>query len=78
LKSVVHFVGDVHQHCMNDDDEDKGGNERHVIFDGRGPIFTGAGTPAFWTTSTATPRRSQRSWRAGSRRKTRQSEPRGR
>jgi hypothetical protein len=35
LKFVVHFVGDVHQplHCSNDDD--RGGNDIHVNFNGR-------------------------------------------
>ena len=34
LKFVIHFVADLHQplHCK--DDGDKGGNARHVIFDG--------------------------------------------
>ena len=34
LKFVIHFVADLHQplHCA--DDGDKGGNARHVIFDG--------------------------------------------
>jgi hypothetical protein len=34
LKFVVHFVGDLHQPLHNEDDHDKGGNARHVIFDG--------------------------------------------
>lgn len=35
LKFVVHFVGDLHQPLHDEDDADKGGNARHVIFDGR-------------------------------------------
>lgn len=35
LKFVVHFVGDLHQPLHDEDDGDKGGNARHVIFDGR-------------------------------------------
>lgn len=35
LKFVVHFVGDLHQPLHDEDDGDKGGNTRHVIFDGR-------------------------------------------
>ena len=35
LKFVVHFVGDMHQPLHDEDNGDKGGNERHVIFDGK-------------------------------------------
>jgi hypothetical protein len=35
LKFVVHFVGDIHQPLHDEDDGDKGGNTRHVIFDGK-------------------------------------------
>ncbi len=35
LKFVVHFVGDLHQPLHDEDDNDKGGNARHVIFDGK-------------------------------------------
>jgi S1/P1 Nuclease len=35
LKFVVHFVGDFHQPLHDEDNGDKGGNERHVIFDGK-------------------------------------------
>ena len=35
LKFVIHFVGDMHQPLHDEDDGDKGGNARHVIFDGR-------------------------------------------
>lgn len=35
LRYVVHFVGDLHQPLDDEDDGDKGGNMRHVIFDGR-------------------------------------------
>lgn len=35
LKFVVHFVGDLHQPLHDEDDADKGGNARHVVFDGR-------------------------------------------
>ena len=35
LKFVVHFVGDLHQPLHDEDNSDKGGNERHVIFDGK-------------------------------------------
>jgi hypothetical protein len=34
LKFVVHFVGDLHQPLHDEDDHDKGGNARRVIFDG--------------------------------------------
>ena len=34
LKFVVHFVGDLHQPLHDEDDHDKGGNERRVIFGG--------------------------------------------
>ena len=32
---MVHFVGDMHQPFHDEDDGDKGGNTRHVIFDGK-------------------------------------------
>jgi hypothetical protein len=35
LRYVIHFVGDMHQPLHDEDDSDKGGNIRHVIFDGR-------------------------------------------
>lgn len=35
LKFVVHFVGDLHQPLHDEDNDDKGGNGRHVIFDGK-------------------------------------------
>jgi hypothetical protein len=35
LKLVVHFVGDMHQPLHDEDNGDKGGNGRHVIFDGK-------------------------------------------
>jgi len=35
LRYVVHFVADLHQPLHDEDDGDKGGNARHVIFDGR-------------------------------------------
>jgi hypothetical protein len=35
LKFVVHFVGDMHQPLHDEDDGDKGGNGRHVVFDGK-------------------------------------------
>jgi hypothetical protein len=34
LKFVIHFVGDLHQPLHDEDNDDKGGNRRHVIFDG--------------------------------------------
>jgi hypothetical protein len=34
LKFVIHFVGDLHQPLHCEDDGDKGGNARHVVFDG--------------------------------------------
>jgi len=34
LRFVIHFVGDLHQPLHCEDDGDKGGNMRHVIFDG--------------------------------------------
>jgi hypothetical protein len=35
LRFVVHFVGDLHQPLHDEDNRDKGGNGRHVIFDGK-------------------------------------------
>src|SRR5262249_39981878 len=35
LKYVVHFVGDLHQPLHDEDDGDKGGNSRRVVFDGK-------------------------------------------
>jgi len=35
LKFVVHFVGDLHQPLHDEDNHDKGGNQRIVIFFGR-------------------------------------------
>jgi hypothetical protein len=34
LKFVIHFVGDMHQPLHDEDNGDKGGNDRHVILDG--------------------------------------------
>ena len=34
LRFVVHFVGDLHQPLHDEGNGDKGGNERHVVFDG--------------------------------------------
>ncbi len=34
LRFVIHFVGDLHQPLRNEDNGDKGGNTRQVIFDG--------------------------------------------
>ena len=34
LKFVIHFVGDLHQPLHDEDNGDKGGNTRHVIFYG--------------------------------------------
>jgi hypothetical protein len=34
LKFVIHFVGDMHQPLHDEDNADKGGNDRHVILDG--------------------------------------------
>jgi len=34
LKYVIHFIGDMHQPLHDEDDADKGGNNRRVIFDG--------------------------------------------
>jgi hypothetical protein len=35
LKFVIRFVGDMYQPLHDEDDGDKGGNTRHVIFDAR-------------------------------------------
>ena len=35
LKYVVHFVGDMHQPLHDEDDNDKGGNERRVTLEGK-------------------------------------------
>ncbi len=35
LRFVVHFIGDLHQPLHDADNGDKGGNGRHVIFDGK-------------------------------------------
>jgi len=34
LRFVIHFVGDLHQPLHDEDNDDKGGNTRQVIFDG--------------------------------------------
>jgi hypothetical protein len=34
LRFVIHFIGDMHQPLHDEDNGDKGGNTRHVIFDG--------------------------------------------
>ncbi len=34
LKYVVHFVGDLHQPLHDEDNSDRGGNTRQVIFEG--------------------------------------------
>jgi hypothetical protein len=34
LRFVIHFVGDLHQPLHDEDNGDKGGNTRHVTFDG--------------------------------------------
>ena len=34
LKFVIHSVGDMHQPLHDEDNGDKGGNDRHVILDG--------------------------------------------
>jgi hypothetical protein len=34
LKFVIHFIGDLHQPLHDEDNGDKGGNTRHVNFDG--------------------------------------------
>ncbi len=35
LMFVIHFVGDMHQPLHSSDDKDKGGNDKHVVFNGR-------------------------------------------
>ena len=35
LRFLIHFVGDLHQPLHDEDDGDKGGNTRYVIFDGK-------------------------------------------
>lgn len=32
---VIHFIGDMHQPLHSSDDKDKGGNDKHVVFQGR-------------------------------------------
>jgi len=32
---VIHFIGDMHQPLHSSDDSDKGGNDKHVVFNGR-------------------------------------------
>ena len=34
LKFVIHFIGDLHQPLHDENDDDRGGNRRRVIFDG--------------------------------------------
>jgi len=34
LKFVIHFVGDMHQPLHDEDNGDRGGNDRHVMLDG--------------------------------------------
>lgn len=35
LMFLIHFIGDMHQPLHSSDDNDKGGNDKHVVFDGR-------------------------------------------
>jgi hypothetical protein len=35
LMFVIHFIGDMHQPLHSSDDSDKGGNDKHVVFNGR-------------------------------------------
>jgi hypothetical protein len=35
LMFVIHFIGDMHQPLHSSDDNDKGGNDKHVTFNGR-------------------------------------------
>ena len=35
LMFVIHFIGDMHQPLHSSDDKDKGGNDKHVTFNGR-------------------------------------------
>ena len=46
LKYVVHFIGDMQQPLHDEDEGDKGGNERHVIFEGIPTTSIRCGTPA--------------------------------
>ena len=39
LKFVIHFIGDLHQPLHDEDNSDKGGNTRHVIFEAALPGF---------------------------------------
>lgn len=35
LMFVIHFIGDMHQPLHSSDDNDQGGNAKHVVFEGR-------------------------------------------
>jgi hypothetical protein len=50
LRFVVHFVGDLHQPLHDEDDRDKGGNERRVILTANQTTCVGSGTPDCWST----------------------------
>jgi hypothetical protein len=67
LKFVIHFIGDMHQPLHDEDDGDKGGNARHVIFDGRPDNLHWIWDTGYSNTSTGIPRLWRRSWRATSR-----------
>jgi hypothetical protein len=73
LKFVVHFVGDLHQPLHDEDNNDKSGNGRHVIFDGYCDNLHWVWDTGLLRDITGTQRRSRRNSKAGSRRKTRHS-----
>ncbi|HEY6270789.1 MAG TPA: S1/P1 nuclease [Terriglobales bacterium] len=66
LKYVVHFVGDMHQPLHDEDDNDKGGNERRVTLEGKADNLHWAWDTWLIEQITAIPRRSPCSWKAGS------------
>jgi hypothetical protein len=57
LKFVIHFVGDMHQPLHDDDNGDKGGNDRHVIWDGHPDNL-------HWVWDTGLPERANRNAKA--------------
>jgi hypothetical protein len=73
LRFVVHFVGDLHQPLHDEDDRDKGGNERRVTFDRKPDNLHWVGTRDCRSTSTAAPRCLPLRWRVASHRRARHS-----
>lgn len=47
LMFLVHFIGDMHQPLHSSDNKDRGGNDVHVVFNGRSGNLHGAWDSAF-------------------------------